>query len=42
MFLSFVLLGVPHRTSEYFKIIAVIYIQITVIFKLKFYFKNKN
>ena len=43
MFLSFLLLAVPHRhrTSEYFKIIAVIHIQITAIFKLKFHFKNK-
>ena len=38
MFLRFVLLGVPHRTSENFKIIAVINIHITAIFKLQIIF----
>jgi hypothetical protein len=34
VFLSFVLLGVPHRTSENFKIISVIHVHITAMFKL--------
>ena len=39
---SFAVLDVPNRTSEKFKVIPVILMHITAVFKLEIYFDNKK